>query len=342
MKYLILCLLLSGSIGSMAQKYATGVQGRIESDAIAFLKTLTNEQKVKATFAFSDEERFNWNFVPMARKGLSIKEMTPAQREAAMKLLKATLSEQGYQKAIAIMQLEVILKELENRGPDDHYRDSEKYYISIFGKPDILERWGWRLEGHHLALNFLSHQGKLVSSTPTFMGSNPGIVPQGPSKGKQILKEEVDLAFALLHSLDKTQHTKALISETAFHEIITGNSRQARLEKMEGVAFTELTKSQQQQLMQLVGVYVRKYYTGFADELMNKIEKARLDQLHFAWAGSEKWGSGHYYRIHGPVLLIEYDNTQNNGNHIHTSVRDLTNDFGEDYLKTHYQKEHTK
>lgn len=343
MKYFfLLCVLLGCVALSQAQKRAMGVQGRIELEAQAFLRLLTQEQRAKAVFTFADEERYNWNFVPMARKGLPMKELTPPQREAALKLLKTTLSEQGYQKAIAIMQLEVILKELENRGPDDTYRDPGKYYISIFGKPDIMELWAWRLEGHHLALNFLSRQGQLISSTPTFMGSNPGVVPQGPEKGKQILKEEVELAFALLHSLNKDQHKKARLSETALPEIVTGNSRKAKLDKTEGVAFGELDKTQQQQLMQLVGVYVRKYYTGFADELMRKIDKAGLDNLHFAWAGSQQWGAGHYYRIHGPTLLIEYDNTQNNGNHIHTSVRDLTNDFGEDVLKNHYRTEHTR
>jgi len=131
-----------------------------------------------------------------------------------------------------------------------------------------------------------------------------------------------------------------VIAEKAFPEILTGNSRKAMLEKTEGLSFSELSKSQQQQLMQLVGTYVKNYHTGMARELMEKLEKAGLDQLRFAWAGSPAWGAGHYYRIHSPALLIEYDNTQNNGNHIHTVVRDLTNDFGEDFLKQHYQKEH--
>lgn len=339
LKYVLLSItILTGCSVSIAQ---TASSKEIVTSAHAFLQTLQSAQTEKAIFTFQDEERYNWNFVPTKRNGLPMKELSAKQKEAALSLLKATLSAQGYQKAIAIMQLEVILKELENRGPQDDYRDPGKYYISIFGTPDLQKTWGWRLEGHHLALNFLSANGKLISSTPTFMGSNPGIVPSGPDKGKQILKEEVQLAFDLLHSLSESQKKQAIFSETALPEIVTGNSRKAILNETKGILFRELTKPQQQQLVQLVGIYVRKYHIGFADELMQKVETAGLDNLRFAWAGSQQWGSGHYYRIQGPTLLIEYDNTQNNGNHIHTSVRDLTNDFGEDFLKEHYQKEHT-
>jgi hypothetical protein len=339
MKHFLLLLLLFAAQLCVAQNSRPD---SIATAAHAFLRSLDAAQRAKVVYPFADAERFNWHFVPKSRNGVPMKALRPAQKEAALTLLRATLSRQGYDKAIAIMQLETVLKELEKRGSDDDYRDPGKYFITVFGEPGGAVPWGWRLEGHHLALNFASATGRLVSATPTFMGSNPGVVPSGSEKGKRILVQEVDMAFGLLKSLTAAQRQKAVLSATAPAEILTGNSRNAMIDKPEGIPFNELTKDQQRQLMQLVGTFVRNYHNGFANDLMRKIEQAGLDKLRFAWAGAEAWGGGHYYRIHGPVLLIEYDNTQNDGNHIHTVVRDLTNDFGDDALKNHHLREHSR
>lgn len=312
----------------------------IASKAVDFLNMLDDSASSKAQYAFADEERFNWHFVPRERNGLSFNEMTEKQRTGALALLKASLSEQGYQKANNIMALENILREVESRPADDKYRDPLNYYITIFGDPGQEKVWGWRLEGHHISINFSSLDGQIVSSTPTFWGSNPAIVRSGRYTGRQILKQESDLGFTLVNSLNEKQIKTAVVSAKAPSEIITGNQRKAQLDEAKGLGYQEMTDQQRKLFLQLLNVYVKNYQLGFSKRLMDKIEKAGIDNLSFAWAGSLQPGAGHYYRIQGPMLLIEYDNTQNNANHVHTVVRDLTDDFAEDILKEHYEKEH--
>jgi hypothetical protein len=310
----------------------------------AFLGSLTPEQRQKATYPFEDEERFNWNFVPIERNGVPLKEMNESQRQLAMAVLQTALSEQGYGKAKAIMELEVVLKALENLPPENERRDPEKYYFTVFGQPSEQDPWGWRVEGHHLSLNFSSLTGAVVAETPAFMGSNPAIVPDGPQKGKQILKEEAALGFALVNSFTPEQLQKALIAEVAPNEIVTSNSRKAMIERPEGILYPEMTAEQQRLFNQLLEVYLHKYKKEIAQSLRAKVEEAGMDNMRFAWAGSreEEIGKAHYYRIHNPVLLIEYDNSQNNANHAHTVVRDLKNDFGEDALREHYERHQHK
>ncbi len=332
MKLLLCCIAaLSVSLAN-AQEHVKAAK--------AFLATLDAGQTKKAVYDYGNNERFNWNFVPTSRKGISLHDFTPAQRDAAMRLLKASLSDQGFTKATGIIALEAILREVEARSKDDTYRDPLNYYFTIFGEPSDKDVWGWRIEGHHLALNFSSADGLVAASTPTFMGANPAVVPIGEQKGKKTLKSEIDLAFEFVNSLNADQQKKTIFSDTALPEIISGNSRKAELLEPKGISYRDLTDTQRKSFLTLLNVFVRNYEFGFSQKLMAKIEKAGLDNLTFAWAGSLQPGKGHYYRIQGPMLLIEYDNTQTNANHIHTTVRDLTNDFAEDILKEHYEKEH--
>lgn len=319
---------------------ATGQNSLVVSKANDFLSLLDDGKRGKACYAFEDQERFNWHFVPRERNGLSFNDMDERQRQSALAMLKTCLSEQGYQKASDIMALENILREVEKRPADDKYRDPLNYYITIFGDPDDKNPWGWRLEGHHISINFCSLDGQIVSSTPTFWGSNPAIVRSGRNTGRQILRQESDLGFTLVNSLNRNQMKTAVVSDKAPADIITGNNRSAQLEDAKGLAYPEFNDQQKRLFMQLLNVYVKNYQVGFSKRLMEKIEKAGIENLNFAWAGSLQPGAGHYYRIQGPMLLIEYDNTQNNANHVHTVVRDLTNDFAEDILKEHYEKEH--
>ena len=310
------------------------------SAANAFLNLLDAKQKAKAQYSLDDAERFNWHFVPRERNGACFKTFTPQQRASALALLRTSIGEPGYEKANAIMELENVLREIEGRGADDTYRDPVNYYVTIFGTPSKDKAWGWRMEGHHIALNFVSSKNEIVSSTPSFFGSNPGTVPRGPEQGKQILKLETALGFELCNSLTADQKQKAVISEKALPEIISFNSRKAQNLSPYGIRYSEMSAEQQKLFSRLLEVYVKNYQLGFAKTLMNKIEKAGIENLSFAWAGGFAPGAGNYYRIQGPMLLIEYDNTQNNNNHVHAAVRDLTNDFAEDILREHYQMEH--
>jgi hypothetical protein len=311
-----------------------GVPEAMTAAAQAFLNTLGAAARAKAQYAFGSEERFNWYYVPRDRNGLMLKEMTPPQREAAHALLDAALSEEGYHKATSIMALETILKVLENGSPR---RDPEKYYFTIFGTPAADSLWGWRVEGHHLSLNFSSITGAL-DVTPAFLGTNPAEVPSGPKAGWRILADEEDLGRTLLAMLTDAQRAKAVINTEAPADVITGNDRQARLEVPEGLPAAEMTPAQRDTLMRLVEEYVFNLEGDLAEVQMERIRRAGIDRLHFAWAGSAERGEGHYYRVQGPTLLLEYDNTQNDANHAHAVWRDLEGDFGEDLLRQHYEE----
>lgn len=312
----------------------------VASKASTFINLLDSAQSSRALYVFEDDERYNWHYVPRERNGISFNDLSDKQRQAASSLLKACLSDQGFNKASNIMALENILREVENRGPDDTYRDPLNYSITIFGNPDENNIWGWRLEGHHISLNFSSSDGEIVSGTPAFLGSNPGVVRTGRYRGRQVLQLETDLGFTLVNSLDMDQLRIAVVSAKAPSDIITRNQRTANILEPAGLGFSDMTDQQKRLFLQLLNVYVKNYQLGFSKRLMSKIENAGIENLTFAWSGSLQPGAGHYYRIQGPMLLIEYDNTQNNANHVHTVVRDLTNDFAEDILRQHYEKEH--
>lgn len=318
----------------------TAQQNELVNRASTFLSLLDARQKEKAQYTFDHDERFNWAFVPRSRNGISLHDLNDQQKAAAFALLEVSLSEQGYQKATSIVTLENILRQVEGRSESDTYRDPLKYYITVFGTPSVTSEWGWRFEGHHVSVNFSSVDGFIESSTPSFFGSNPAIVSQGEKRGMQVLKQEMDLAFSLINSFSSEQLKTARFSETAPSEIFSSNDRNAKHLEPAGILYTAMNEQQRKTFMQLLQTFVGNYEFGFSDKLMAKIKKAGIEKLSFAWAGSLKPGTGHYYRIQGPMLLIEYDNTQNNANHIHTTVRDLTNDFAEDILKEHYRKEH--
>jgi hypothetical protein len=341
MKSFALLFLFAGSCFlSCKSQTKSATTSDMTDAATKFLQSLSTDQKQKAQFLFDDEERYNWNFVPIQRKGIPIRELSEAQLNVAMELLKTVLSDSGIKKTTSIMKLETVLKEFEGRDANDDYRDPVKYYFSIFGKPGETI-WGWRLEGHHVAFNFSSENNLLISGTPGFLGSNPAVVLSGPQKGLQILKEETEFGLAFMQSLNSSQKEKAIINAKAPTEIFTSNSRKAMINEPKGVLYSELTAEQKKKFLQLLHLYINRYKPSFAKKMMQDIEAADLNKLQFAWAGEEQSGPGHphYYRIHGPTIIIEYDNTQNNANHVHTVIRDLKNDFGGDQLLEHY-KEH--
>lgn len=302
------------------------------------LQSLSDEQKQKASFEMKDEERLNWHFIPRARKGLPMKEMQPQQERLAQALLNTGLSQRGFVSAETIMSLEQILRDVEKgSGPT---RDPENYFVSIFGTPGGDKTWGWRVEGHHLSLNFTVAGGAGISATPSFFGTNPGEVRDGPRAGLRVLDREEDQGRALVKMLDENQRKTAVISETAPGEIITSNVRKVDAGKLTpaGVSAADLNDAQRQALIRLVQTYAQRSRPEIARQDMQKIRQAGIEQLHFAWAGGTEPKQPHYYRVQGPTFVLEYDNTQNNANHVHTVWRDMTNDFGEDLLAKHYQE----
>jgi len=304
--------------------------------AVQFLSSLTDVQKQKAQLLFDDEERYRWFYIPIERKGVPLKELTDKQVKIAMDLLHTTLSDTAFNKTMAIIQLENVLREIENASPD--YRNPGNYYFTIFGNP-VDSIWGWRFEGHHVSFNFSSQNNTLVSGSPGFMGANPAVVQSGPQQGLEVLKDESSLGFELLHSLTVEQKQKAIISSKAPGDIVTASSRKAMIQKPQGILYADLNSNEQNIFLQLLRIYIHRYKSPFAKTMMHEIEEAGLNNLRFAWFGAEEPGLGHphYYRIQGPTIIIEYDNTQNNANHVHTVVRDLLHDFGGDQLLEHYK-----
>ena len=309
--------------------------------AQVFLQSLNEEQHKEATLPFEDDERSFWHFTPSPHRGLTWEKMNTEQREALTQLLQTGLSEQGLHKTQEIMALELVLRELEGRGSDDRYRHPELYYILVFGEPTSGAPWGWRFEGHHLSLNYTSVDDQ-VAVTPAFLGANPAEAPSGPHKGKRVLAQEEDLARQLLAAFDESQLKEVIIADKAPKDIVTGVQRKVMMENQEGLAYAEMTSDQQKKLRALIQVYLDNMEPSIAAEQLQKIEQHGLDKLYFAWAGATEKGPGkaHYYRIHGPSVLIEYDNIQNNANHIHSVWRDLKNDFGEDLLRRHHEEKH--
>jgi hypothetical protein len=304
-----------------------------------FLAALTADQKGKATFGFADAERTDWHFIPRERKGLPIKEMTQEQRLLAYALLASGLSNRGYGKAVSIMSLESILAELEQGGKGP-VRDPERYFVSIFGTPGKAP-WGWRVEGHHLSLNFTAANDSAPVMTPSFFGTNPGEVRTGPRTGTRILGVEEELGRTLVKSLNDEQRKQAIITAEAPKEILNDPKR-IEPTKPEGISQSKLTAEQSAALLKLIKEYLFRCRPDVAAEDFAKIEKAGLDRLHFAWAGGLEPGQPHYYRVQGGNFVLEYDNTQNNANHVHSVWRDFDHDFGVDLLKAHRDTAHAE
>ena len=308
------------------------------SAAKNFLASLSSQQQAGTVFPFATKERMNWHYIPRARKGLAFKEMDAAQRYLAHALLSAGLSQRGYLKATTIMSLEKILHELEQG--QNPMRDSELYYFSVFGEPSESATWGWRVEGHHLSLNFTLINGRLIAWAPSFFGANPAEVKQGSHKGLRTLAREEDLARELLKSLDQKQRAVAVIDVTAPRDILTRADARVKIAPPKGLPVAQMNQKQ----TELLGALLEEYAGNMPEELaqarMDRLRKAGLDKIHFAWAGGAERSQPHYYRLQGPTFLIEYDNIQNDANHIHSVWRDFHGDFGRDLLAAHYRESH--
>jgi len=307
------------------------------SAATKFLAALSAEQKQKASFALDSEELTRWHYVPamqFERHGLAIRDMSEAQRGLAQELLKTGVSAKGYTQATTIMNdLETILKAIENGSA---MRDPEQYAFSIFGTPSAKSAWGWRVEGHHLSLHFEVANGSSVASSPTFFGSNPAEVRvEGPKKGLRVLGEREDTARALLMALDETQRKAATIADVAPTDIVTRTAAKVDPLSPAGVAAAAMTPKQREMLMAVIDTYAASMAPDIAAERLAQLKNAGLEKISFAWAGDFERGKKHYYRIQGPTFLIEYDNTQNDGNHVHSVWRDFNGDFGRDLLREH-------
>lgn len=310
-------------------------RGMIDA-AAGFLESLSDEQKAKAVYQYEDGERIFWYYPPLNRHGLALRDMDADQRGLAYTLLDSGLTERSAEQARLIIEHESVLGPLEQEaGRVSFSRDPDLYYFTLFGDPRGDGPWGWRVEGHHISINFSLMGDRIISMTPFFFGANPAEVRKGPKTGLRILDRREDLAFELMDSLDQGQASNATIYATAPYDIITFNASRASLPPEEGLAASKMNATQREILESLMKVYVNQVPAELASERWERIEQAGIDGIHWAWGGPVEAGTEHYYRIHGGNFVVEFDNRQNGANHIHSVWRDVENDFANDVLREH-------
>lgn len=309
--------------------------------AIAFLDTLSEESREQATFAMDDPERQAWSNLPhtsFRREGMRFGAMHDAQRRAAHRLLQSVLSSQGYLKVTGVMHTDQILADLSGRSS---MFGQEFYWLGIFGNPREDVAWGFQLDGHHLGLN-ITVVGDRVCVQPTFLGSDPHEVPSGRYAGYRVLGQEDDLGKAFFASLDAEQRQQAVLSDEGVRDVLAGPKRAGRIGAKQGLPAAKLRPEQGLMLRALVHEYVHNVEDDIAHEHLHRLDEKGFDERHFAWMGTRE-GAPYYYRIHGPTIWIEFDNSYAPGrsdgpvNHIHSIWRDPSNDYGVDWLAEHYR-----
>lgn len=336
-----LALVVSAHLAGMVATEQSAA--RMAAAAQGWLSGLSPEQRQQAQFDYGSPERLRWHFIPnemFPRKGLALRAMSAAQQQQAHALLRAGLSVQGYDTAAAIIQLEDVLRAIENsprfaRSPLD-------YQVSVFGTPAAKGTWGWRVEGHHLSLHFAVSNGRVVASSPTFTGSNPAEVRVGPKKGTRVLGRLEDGGRAVVDGLTPAQRQTAVLAGVAPGDIVSANKHDIGPLAPPGLALAQMTGAQRQAVMRLIGVYTSLMADDVAVDRLRRVEESGTDAITFAWAGSLTRGEKHYYRVQGPSFLIEYDNTQNDANHVHAVWRDFQGDFGRDVLREHVAAGHAR
>jgi len=324
--FLLTTFLLTRSLPPAGAKQDP-VAARMRERTLALVEALTPAEKSKALFAYEDKERLNWHFIPRERKGLPLKEMKEEVRKKALDVLRAGMSETGARRAEDVMSLEEVLRNIEGAG-GAIVRDPLLYYVSVFGTPDAARPWGFRLEGHHLSMNFALDGDKTVASTPIFYGANPARVREGPKEGFRVLGSVEDAARKLVASLDKEQLAACLGKEDSVPNEVGTDAPRYKGPFPAGLEASKLGKEGKETLRQII----REYTGNLNDETREKMEKRVGEDLagvHFAWRGGLKAMEPHSYLVHGPGFVINYANMQNNGAHVHSALRDLEGDFGE-------------
>jgi hypothetical protein len=331
----VAAMALLAGVAYVGQK-AEPAGARMTRAADKLIGSLSADQKAKAVFDFDSPERTRWFFTPQQRegkplrKGLRLEDMTAEQKETARDLLASSTSASGDKKALTIMSLESILHDLEKNGAN--VRNPEWYFFSIFGKPSDKGKWGWRVEGHHLSLNFVMDNGQLSAATPAFFGANPAVVMDGRRKGLRTLPEAEDLARKLFTALDDDQK-KAASRDKLFPEVPGEGEASVRVGPPEGLAAEKMTEKQQAILTSLLKAYAERMPAEVAEAQMKQVKDAGIGKVHFVYAGGTKQGEKYTYRVQGPTFIIDFRNFQpdsagNPANHIHSVWRSLQGDFG--------------
>jgi hypothetical protein len=315
----------------------------IAAAARRWLDGLDDRQRGQAAFPFDTHERFAWAYTPGTREGLALGDMRGDQRGAAHAIVRASLSERSATEVAAIIALESVLGELEREAGRGGWqrRNPDLYWFALFGEPDPRTPWSWRVGGHHVAIHVTLADGEVIGSTPSFLGTNPAVVPHGPRAGYRALAGEEALARELLAAMTPNERERAIVDDRAPADILTENAARTDARGVPvGIRHGELGSAGRDALERLIRHYIGRVRSDVAETEWERAVGAGLDEVSFAWAGPEAPGRGHYYAVRGTRLLIEYDNTQNGANHIHAVWRDLDNDWGEDLLRAHLADAH--
>ncbi len=310
------------------------VPGQMRSAATVLLKSLSGRDRQLAARAFADDRARRWlEYRPQRRPGACIADMSREARKAAHRLLATGLSDHAYAQAMVIIALEEVLDRREHwrRG-----RHSNDYWVSVFGDPGGADPWSWRFEGHHLSVT-MTVAGDQVSPAPLFLGANPACVSYGQQPVSRPLPLEEDLAREILAALEPAQRSAAVVSGRAPYDIRSGTRPRAEPIEPSGVAASALGPGPRELLGRLVDVYLDRLPAPLA---AREAVRVAAGELYFAWEGPAAPGTRHYYRLQGDDLLIEYDNTTEDGNHQHTVLRRPRSDFGDDVLAAHLSQAH--
>ena len=335
LKQLLIIVLFFSTLSVSAQESRIDLTQRMVDATNAFVSSLSAQQRNNGIYAFDDEERFNWHFIPRDRKGVPFRSMNESQRSAAQDLLKTFFSAKGYRRAEAVRSLESVLAEIEVNGRFD--RDPDLYFLSVFGDPSLDSNWALRYEGHHLAYNWTFVSGIGIASSPQFFGSNPAEVRTGDKAGTRVLAAEEDLGRDLVSSLSSDQKSSAILDIQVPGDIFTAAEQEISPLENSGIRYQDLNSRQKRMLIALIDELASIQPEVIAKARMETIRSEGLDDIKFVWIGGIERGDPHYFRVQGASFLIEYDNTQNNANHIHLVWRDFAGDFGRDLIRMHYQ-----
>ena len=350
-RLLVACALLSGWVLPGTAAHAAS---KIEATAHAMTSaartlqaSLPAEQREQVSYKFEDPERYDLRLAPFLLEGLEMADMSDSSQAKLTELLAASLGTTGLRKADEVRALEA-----EVQRQEAWYRKiaiglfgdggDKAYFLSIYGEPSADKPWGYRFDGHHLSLNFTTVAGS-VSSTPFFLGAEPRSIPQGGVGGPvglRVLADEEDRARELYESLDDAQREKATLALQLDRGLFVGSGERVDPDlSPAGIAAADLNEDQKKRLMVLLETYFGNVAPALAARERARLEAARINSVHFAWAGATTPGAEIYYRVHGPTVLIEFDNTMDDGEHIHTLWRDPTRDFGRDLLRQHYESD---
>jgi uncharacterized protein DUF3500 len=304
---------------------------RMADAAKDFLAKLSPQQRAQATFRYDDPERLNWHYIPKPRKGIPLKALDPAARSVARAFIATGLSKPGYEQAVNVMSLDDVLYLLET---DDwaarrERRDPLNYYLSIFGTPGEQGQWGWRLEGHHLSLNFSIQDGRVVSSTPEFFGANPAQLDAGPGRSLRVLGPLEDTAREIVRTCTPEQMKVILVGKKAPNDVWSTNKLQPVLMPEVGLLASEMSQDQQKLLRHLLAEYLKVAPADIRGERESQLEAAGFGKIRMAWWGSLNRNEKHAYRLQGPSFLVEYNDTQNNANHVHSVWRNVAGDLNQ-------------